>query len=199
MKDRLQFAALLLGLSLATARSQTHSLKLPPIAAGPFKADWSSLTNYQTPEWFRDAKFGIWAHWGPQCQPEHGDWYARQMYMQGRAEYDSHLAEYGHPSTNGFKDVIRVWNGIQGDVVKEYKNGSLQVWVKELADGSKAVALFNRSEKTDKIAAAWKDLGLTGKMKVRDLWQHADLGQFTDSYSADVASHAAAVVKMSAP
>jgi alpha-L-fucosidase len=57
--------------SLALASAQPDPLKLPPIAEGPFKPDWNSLTNYQTPEWFRDAKFGIWAHWGPQCQPEH--------------------------------------------------------------------------------------------------------------------------------
>ena len=63
----IKFIALLLGVSLATAVAQTNSLKLPPIAAGPFKADWNSLTNYQTPEWFRDVKFGIWAHCGPQC------------------------------------------------------------------------------------------------------------------------------------
>jgi len=79
------------------------------IATGPFKPDWNSLTNYQTPEWFRDAKFGIWAHWGPQCEPEHGDWYARKMYIQGDADYKSHLAEYGHSSTNGFKDIIHQW------------------------------------------------------------------------------------------
>src|SRR5271170_6712696 len=91
------FTALLLGLMLTTVFAQTDSpsaLKLPPIAAGPFKADWNSLTNYQTPEWFRDAKFGIWAHWGAQCEPEHGDWYARYMYQQGSADYKSHLVEY---------------------------------------------------------------------------------------------------------
>ena len=58
--SRKYFAALLLILSLTAAVAQTNSLKLPPIAAGPFKADWNSLTNYQTPDWFRDAKFGIW-------------------------------------------------------------------------------------------------------------------------------------------
>ena len=100
---------LLLGLLLTSASAQTNSLNLPPIAAGPFKADWNSLTNYATPDWFRDAKFGIWAHWGPQCQPEHGDWYARSMYEQGSGDYKSHLVEYGHPSTNGFKDVIHEW------------------------------------------------------------------------------------------
>ena len=110
--NQIKFTSLLLGLSLTAAVAQTSSspaLKLPPIAAGPFKPDWNSLTNYQTPEWFRDAKFGIWAHWGPQCEPEHGDWYARSMYMQGSGDYKSHLVEYGHPSTNGFKEVIHQW------------------------------------------------------------------------------------------
>jgi len=105
----LQFIGLLLGLSLVAAVAQTNELNLPPVAGGPFRPDWNSLTNYQTPEWFRDAKFGIWAHWGPQCQPEHGDWYARSMYLPGSADYKSHLVEYGHPSTNGFKDVIHEW------------------------------------------------------------------------------------------
>ena len=49
------------------------------IAAGKFKPAWESLeSQYQCPDWFRDAKFGIWAHWGPQCQPEQGDWYAAE-------------------------------------------------------------------------------------------------------------------------
>jgi alpha-L-fucosidase len=103
---------LFLGFSLAIACAQPASpsaLKLPPIAEGPFTPDWNSLTNYECPDWFRDAKFGVWAHWGPQCQPEHGDWYARTMYIQGDRDYKFHLAEYGHPSTNGFKDVIYVW------------------------------------------------------------------------------------------
>ena len=80
------------------------------IATGPFQPTWASLTSqYQTPDWFRDAKFGIWAHWGPQCEPEDGDWTARNMYMEGSADYKLHLAEYGHPSTNGFKEVIHAW------------------------------------------------------------------------------------------
>ena len=107
--NQIEFTVLLLGLSLTAAVAQTSSLQLPPIAKGPFQPDWNSLTNYQTPEWFRDAKFGIWAHWGPQCEPEHGDWYARNMYLPGNRDYKSHLAEYGHPSTNGFKDVIHQW------------------------------------------------------------------------------------------
>ena len=58
-----------------------------PIASGPFEPTRSSLKTYQYPEWFRDAKLGMWAHWGPQAVPMFGDWYARQLYQQG------------HPST----------------------------------------------------------------------------------------------------
>ena len=49
-----------------------------------FQPTWASLAQYQTPDWFRDAKFGMWAHWGPQCVPEFGDWYARNMYVPGQ-------------------------------------------------------------------------------------------------------------------
>jgi len=53
-----------------------------PVAPGKFAPTWESLKQYQVPQWFRDAKFGIWAHWGPQCQPEQGDWYARHLYLE---------------------------------------------------------------------------------------------------------------------
>ncbi len=86
------------------------------IAPGPFQPTWESLSSqYQVPDWFRDAKFGMWAHWGAQCEPEHGDWYACRMYMPGDPDYKSHLAEYGHPSTNGFKDIIRQWKAANFD------------------------------------------------------------------------------------
>src|SRR5947209_5935536 len=68
------------------------------LAPGPFAATKESLATYQIPEWFRNAKFGIWAHWGPQSAIEDGDWYARNMYMQGGPQYDYHVATYGHPS-----------------------------------------------------------------------------------------------------
>ncbi|MCX2432586.1 alpha-L-fucosidase [Pedobacter sp. GR22-10] len=82
---------------------------------GTFQPTWESLKNYQTPEWFRDAKFGMWAHWGPQCQPEAGDWYARHMYMEGSGQYKFHLKKYGHPSKFGFKDVINTWKAEKWD------------------------------------------------------------------------------------
>jgi alpha-L-fucosidase len=89
-----------------------------PMAKGRFQPTWESLQQYQTPEWYRDAKFGIWAHWGSQCQPEYGDWYAREMYIEGSEDYKFHLKTYGHPSKFGFKDVIHQWNAEKFDPQK---------------------------------------------------------------------------------
>jgi alpha-L-fucosidase len=89
---------------LSTIASSTE-----PMKTGKFSPTWTSLQNYEVPEWFRDAKFGIWAHWGPQCQPEQGDWYARNMYSEGGKQNLWHIANYGHPSQFGFKDVIHQW------------------------------------------------------------------------------------------
>lgn len=77
--------------------------------AGPFRPYWESLRAYRCPDWFRDAKFGMWAHWSPQCAPEQGDWYARGMYMQGSAQYNYHVKTYGHPSQFGYKDICHAW------------------------------------------------------------------------------------------
>jgi alpha-L-fucosidase len=86
-----------------------------PIADGPFKATEESLSTYKVPDWYRDAKFGIWAHWGPQSAAEDGDWYARNMYIQGNKQYEDHLKKYGHPSKFGFKDVIATFKADQFD------------------------------------------------------------------------------------
>jgi len=90
-----------------------------PITPGKFQPTWDSLKNYQqAPEWFRDAKFGIWACFGPQSQAEDGDWYARGLYIQGSAQNKYHLAHYGPPSQFGFKDVINTWKADQFDPEK---------------------------------------------------------------------------------
>ena len=74
-----------------------------------FEATFDSLYGYRCPEWFRDAKFGIWAHWGPQSVPMFGDWYARNMYIQGTKQYNYHVRHYGHPSKFGYKDICKLW------------------------------------------------------------------------------------------
>jgi len=65
-----------------------------PVVEGTFKPEWESLKKYKTPDWFRDAKFGIWAHWGPQCEPEAGDWYGRNLYIQGHKQNIIHNEKY---------------------------------------------------------------------------------------------------------
>jgi len=74
-----------------------------------FQPTFSSLGAYECPEWFRDVKFGIWSHWGPQSVPMFGDWYARHMYMEGSSQYLYHLRHYGHPSKFGYKDIVKLW------------------------------------------------------------------------------------------
>src|SRR5947209_15985085 len=101
-------AALAPGLATRTAFGQLSSRM--PITPGPFQPTWESLrSGYKAPEWFRDAKFGIWNHWTAQCVPEQGDWYARNMYIQGQAQYDHHLKTYGHPSKVGWMEMDNLW------------------------------------------------------------------------------------------
>jgi alpha-L-fucosidase len=76
---------------------------------GPFRATWESLNEYDCPEWYRDAKFGIWNHWSPQCVAEDGDWYARNIYVDDQPQYRYHLDHYGHPSRFGYKDLCAQW------------------------------------------------------------------------------------------
>jgi len=83
---------------------------IPGLAGeGPYQPTWDSLLQYECPEWYRDAKFGIWNHWSPQCVPEDGDWYARNLYMQGSKQNKFHLAHYGPPSRFGYKDLCAQW------------------------------------------------------------------------------------------
>lgn len=93
------------------------TLKLP-VAAGPFKPSWESLQQYRCPDWYKDAEFGIWAHWGPQCEPEAGDWYAHKMYDPSGNLYKNHVKRYGHPSAFGFKDICREWKADKFDPEK---------------------------------------------------------------------------------
>ena len=76
-----------------TAQAQTKGDVA--IERGPFEANWESLKAWECPEWFRDVKFGIWAHWGPQCQAESGDWYGRGMYDEGGWQNKFHVEHYG--------------------------------------------------------------------------------------------------------
>ena len=80
-----------------------------PVETGEFAPDWESLKQWECPEWFKDAKLGIWAHWGPQCQAMRGDWYARHMYYDGHWQNSWHKEHFGDPSEYGMKELIRDW------------------------------------------------------------------------------------------
>jgi len=106
---------------------------IPNLAGeGPYRPVWDSLGEYEAPEWYRDAKFGIWAHWSPQCVPEAGDWYARNMYVEGRREYKYHLEHYGHPSRFGYKDLCAQWtllNWEPDELIGRYRNAGARIFI----------------------------------------------------------------------
>lgn len=120
MKYRLMLAGLIPALALAApAADPDFEVRVTedsePMMTGRYDATWQSLSQYEVPEWFRDAKFGIWAHWGPQCVEGSGDWMARSMYMEGTREYKYHLEHYGHPSEFGFKDILPLFKAESWD------------------------------------------------------------------------------------
>ena len=127
-RDAIRTAAALAAAPFANAQTEPKPVILP----GPFEATRESLHTYSTPEWYRDAKFGIWAHWGPQSAPEYGDWYARNMYIQGHRQYKYHVEKYGHPSKFGFKDIIPTWKAEDYDpehLMSLYKKAGAKYFV----------------------------------------------------------------------
>src|SRR5690349_2995917 len=88
----------------------------PPIPDGPFTATWESLENWRVPEWYLDAKFGVFVHWGVYSVPAFGnEWYPRNMYVRGTPEYEHHLSTYGPHATFGYKDFIPMFTGERFD------------------------------------------------------------------------------------
>src|SRR5690242_15375306 len=122
-----------------------------PRLEGPFEATWESLkAGYRAPDWYRDAKFGLWAHWGPQCVPEAGDWYARHMYIQGTPQYDHHVKHYGHPADVGFMEIQHQWraeNWDPDDLLSLYKRAGAKYFV----------AMANHHDNFDAWDSTWHD------------------------------------------
>ena len=84
--------------------------------AGSFRPDWQSLRAYQAPDWYKDAKFGIFIHWGVYSVPAFGsEWYPRDMLRPGSEEYKHHVATYGPPDKFGYKDFIPVFKAERFD------------------------------------------------------------------------------------
>ena len=147
-----------------SARSQDR-----PSSEGPFKPEDQSLKQYTCPEWFRDAKLGFWAHWGPQAVPRQGDWYARLMYQEGSPDYKYHLAHYGHPSEFGYKDIIPLWKAEKWDPEKLmalYKKTGAKYFV---SMGSHHDNFFLWNSKINR----WNAVNMGPKKDVVALWQKA--------------------------
>ena len=120
---------------LATIGPATRALAQSPmgLAPGPVKPSWESLVDhYRYPDWFRDAKLGLWSHWGPQSVPEQGDWYGRLLYLQGHPMYEHHKKTYGHPTTTGMMDILNRWTAERWDpdaLVARYKRAGAKYFV----------------------------------------------------------------------
>ena len=98
------FAAVMLVWGLSGCSDRAIAEEAPA-----FGKSWESLQNYQCPEWFRDAKFGIYAHWGPYCVPAFPtttDWYSHYMYRPGHAIHKYQVETYGPVSEFGYKDFV---------------------------------------------------------------------------------------------
>jgi len=139
------------------------------ITEGKFAASNESLQQYQYPEWFRDAKFGIWAHWGPQAVPRQGDWYAKKMYQEGDEDYNYHVKNYGHPSKFGYKDIIPLWKAERWNpeqLMKLYKKTGAKYFV---SMGTHHDNFFLWNSKINR----WNSVNMGPHKDVVGLWQKA--------------------------
>ena len=138
------------------------------ILNGKFKPTWKSFEeNYQCPDWFRDAKFGIWAHWTAQCVPEQGDWYARGMYEQGNKYYDFHVKNYGHPTKFGFMEIDNLWKAENWDPAKLME-------LYKYAGAKYFVALANHHDNFDNYNSEyhkWNSVNVGPKKDIVGIWE----------------------------
>jgi len=101
---------------LAGLAASGFSLPARAQAAGPVPATRRGLVEHFTvPAWYRDAKLGMWAHWGPQCAPEMGDWYGRHLYLEDHPQGEHFRRHYGHPADTGFAGIIAGWQAESWD------------------------------------------------------------------------------------
>lgn len=134
-----------------------------------FDATFESLYQAGCPDWFRDAKFGIWSHWGPQSVPMYGDWYARNMYIEGTPQYLYHVRRYGHPSEFGYKDICALWKAENFD-----PDGLMELYHKAGARYFVALAMhhdhfFNYPSKLNAMNSA----AVGPKKDICGLWRQA--------------------------
>jgi len=143
----------------------------PSTTANFFIPTDQSFKTYQCPEWFRDAKFGIWSHWNPDSIPGIGNSYAHDLWRQGSPDYKWHLERYGHPSKAGYREVIESWKAEKFDpeaLVMKYK-----------AAGAKFIVALathhNNFDCWDSTYHEWNSLKHGPHKDIVGLWREATL------------------------
>jgi alpha-L-fucosidase len=140
------------------------------LATGPVQPNWPSLVNaYRYPDWFRDAKLGLWSHWGPQSVPEQGDWYGRFLYMQGHPMYEHHLKTYGHPSRTGMMDIQNRWTADRWDpdaLIERYKKAGAKYFMS-------LACHHDNLDCYDSRYHAWNSLRVGPKRDIVGTWEKA--------------------------
>ncbi len=132
MKNLLTKYLLILSITLSVTALKISANDNVPVETGTFTPNWTNLGAWECPEWYENAKFGIWAHWGPQCEAEDGDWYARFMYYKGSGQYNWHVSHFGNPSVFGLKDLCNAWKAEQWNpdsLIKLYKSVGAQYFM----------------------------------------------------------------------
>jgi len=153
------------------------SLALAAAAASPgafgqtFEATWESLGEYKCPDWFRDAKLGIFLHWGPTSVAAVDGWYGRKMYIQGSRAYEYHVKTFGHPSKFGYKDLIPLWKAEKFDpgyLVRVFKKAGARYVV--------PVAVHHDNfDLWDSTYQRWNAVNMGPKKDIIALWKEATL------------------------
>jgi alpha-L-fucosidase len=114
----------------------------------PFQANWESLSKYQCPDWFRDAKFGIFIHWGVYSVPAFGnEWYPRNMYKESTDTYKHHIEKYGSVDKFGYKNFIPMFKAEQFDAnqwVDLFKKAGAK-YIVPVAEHHDGFAMYNTS------------------------------------------------------
>ncbi len=172
---------LLATLAVAGVLMMSLHAQADEIAAGFFKPDDESLKQYQCPDWFRDAKLGIWAVWGPEAVPMQGDWYARHLYendsINGKTgkpagqhfQNKYHLEHYGHPSKFGFKDIIPLWKAEKWD-----PDRLMQLYQKAGAKYFCMIAMHHDNfDCWDSRFQRWNSVNMGPKRDIAGEWQKA--------------------------
>ena len=123
------------------------------IADGPVRPTWKSLGDHATrPTWWKDAKVGMWLHWGPQSVGREGDWYAKWIYMPKHAwksyehVYLNHVKRYGHPSEHGYKDILPLWRAERWDpdeLMRLYKRAGARYVLAQVETCSSTLVILN--------------------------------------------------------